>query len=123
MSDLLSAASLFLAVLGLLYSSWYAEIRQASDLAIPPHKPDRGSAISKVRAAYYTRALPLVIGAATVSIILFPDLICTLWSSFRTYRDLGFRAIRSYDAVKALFCAIWVMTMIFTIHASFSHET
>jgi len=119
MSDLLSAASLFLAVLGLLYSSWYGEVRQALDLAIPPHKDDRRPVLSKVSAAYYTRTLPLVIGAASVSIILLPDLLRTLWSSFHSYRDLGFCAIRSYDAVKTLFCAIWAMTIMFTVHAFF----
>ena len=72
MSDLLSAASLFLAVLGLLYSAWYGEIRETLDIPAPDYKPDRGPVISKVKVAYYTRALPLVVGAATVSIILFP---------------------------------------------------
>src|ERR1700687_3530403 len=119
MSDLLFAASLFLAALGLLYSAWYGEIRETLDIPAPDYKPDRGPLISKVKVVYYTRALPLVVGAATVSIILFPDLLRTLWSSFQAYRDRGFGAIESYDAVRTLFCAIWAMTFAFAGHAFF----
>jgi hypothetical protein len=95
MNDLLSAASLFLAVLGLLYSAWYAEINESLKIATPQFKRDRGPLISRVEVAYYKRALPLVVGAVAVSLILFPDLLRTLWSSYRAYRSHGFYAIKS----------------------------
>jgi len=117
MSDLLSAASLFLAVLGLLYSAWYTEIRRAIDLPVPPHKQDRKPLIPQVRAAYYQRAVPLVVGAAAVSVILLPNVAETVVSSFHTYWTLGFTALKSYDSVNTLFCAIWAVIMTFTVHA------
>jgi hypothetical protein len=117
MNDLLSAASLFLAVLGLLYSAWYAEINECLKTTTPQFKRDRGPLISRVEIAYYKRARPLAVGAVAVSLILFPDLLRTLWSSYRVYRGQGFCAIKSYDAVRTLFCSIWAMTFVFARHA------
>lgn len=116
MSDLLSAASLFLAVLGLLYSAWYAEITEALNLKAPDHVEDRKPVIRRVTDAYHTRALPLAVGATCVSIILLPDLVRSLSSSWRQYRDYGVGAIASYDAVQTLFCAICAMTFGFALH-------
>jgi len=48
MNDLLSAASLFLAVIGLLYSTWYDEITRALLLEAPEHKEDRRPNIKQV---------------------------------------------------------------------------
>lgn len=119
MSDLLSAASLFLAVFGLLYGAWYGEIREALTLEVALKKADRKPNREKVYVAYRRRAAPLLIGAATVSSILFPDFVRTVLTSVRAYSNCGVYAFKSYDAVGTLFCAIWIMTMSFAIHIYF----
>lgn len=119
MSDLLSAASLFLAVIGLLYTAWYTEIRVVLDTTIPTHVPDRRPLSLLVHSAYLTRALPLLIGALAVSLALLPDVSRTVWRSLQAYRHFGVQAIESYDAVQTLFCAIWMTTVFFALHSHF----
>ena len=105
-------------MLGLLYSAWYGEIRQTLDAALKPYIDDSGPDISNAKAAYYTRALPLFVGAAAVSFILLPDFIGIVLSSARVYWNCGFAdAIRFYDAVETLLCAIWGMTLVLACHA------
>lgn len=117
MNDLLSAASLFLAVLGLLYSAWYSEIRETLALQAPDYKDDRGPLIERVRAAYWTRAVPLAFGAVALALILTPDLVRTVWSFGAALWTVGLKTLATYDAVRTLFCAIAAMTIGFAIHA------
>jgi hypothetical protein len=117
-NELLGAASLFLAVLGLLYGAWYGEIMAADSIRVPRYSEDRRPAITQVRAAYRTRSLPLAIGSAAIAIILAPSFVETVLRAVRACSDSGVGAIRSYDAVGTLFCAVYVATVLLTIHTA-----
>jgi len=116
MSDLLSAASLFLAVIGLLYSVWYGEITSAIALTAPKHKDDRGPVIRQTKTAYQTRACPLAIASLTLAIVLIPDLVSVAVSAFSTVSQEGVAAIKRFDAVRALFCAVAVTSIGLAVH-------
>lgn len=116
MSDLLSAASLFLAVIGLLYSVWYGEITKAIELSAPTHREDRGPVIRNVKTVYRTRALPLAVASMTLAIILTPDFVSVVWFSFRIFSDKGISAFILFDAVKTLFCAISITSICLSAH-------
>jgi len=116
MSDLLSAASLFLAVIGLLYSVWYGEITKAIALTAPQHRDDRGPVIRETKTAYQTRALPLAMASVTLAIVLTPDLVSVAVSAFRAVSQEGVSAVNLYDAVRTLFCAIAVTSIGLAAH-------
>ena len=118
MSDLLSAASLFLAVIGLLYSAWYSEIIKAIALTAPIHKDDQGPIIRKKKAAYQSRALPLAIASVTLAAVLTPDLISVTIFALRTVYQKGFAAVILFNPVKTLFCAIAVTSIGLAVHTS-----
>jgi hypothetical protein len=67
-SDVLAAASLILAILGVVYALWYAEIREAIELQPKPVrvKTDYKTA----RSVLWTRAVPLA-AATTADLVVF----------------------------------------------------
>ncbi len=116
MSDLLSAASLFLAVIGLLYSVWYGEITTAIAMRVPTHAADRGPATRELRRVARTRALPLFMSATLLASVLMPDLIAVIYSAIRRVAFDHLGALRYYDAVRMLFAAIAVTSVGLAIH-------
>jgi hypothetical protein len=116
MSDLLSASSLFLAVIGLLYSVWYAEIIAAIGLRAPQHEEDRGPVIRKIKTVCRTRALPLAVASVTLSIILTPDCFSILTFAFHTFSQKGITALFLFNAVKTLYCAITITSIGIAVH-------
>jgi len=116
MSDLLTAASLFLAVVGLLYSSWYSEITKALAVSFPRHIQDRRIAIKETRVAYRYRALPLALASGMLAIILIPELVAVVVSAIDTIASKGLDAIQLYDAVKALFCGVAILSILLALH-------
>jgi len=116
MSDLLSASSLYLAVLGLLYSVWYAEIVSAIDVKVPTFKEDRTAISNQVRKALRTKALPLTLGAVVLSLILMPDAVRIITDSVELLGENALGSIKFYDAVKTLYVAITLFTLTLTVH-------
>jgi len=117
-SDLLSAASLLLAFVGLLYSAWYDEVKQAIKIDVPEHKEDREPAIEAVSAALRTRACPLAIASAALGILLLPDLVRVLWHALGTLLTYRVSALRVFDAVRTLYCVVAVTALWLAFHIS-----
>jgi hypothetical protein len=97
--DLLSAAGLLLALIGLLYSVWYDEMNRALAVPIARHRLDREPAIATVRQALFTRAIPLVVAAVALVAVLADPAISVLAHAFSG---------GPYDAVKACFILVWL---------------
>lgn len=116
MSDLLSSASLLLAVLGVLYGLWYPEIIDALKRPKPTHTQDYGPLYRKVESVLYGRALPLTIAAVGASIIFLPDAIKIIVNSILAYRDHGIANISNYSAVHTAFCFVVAMSMAIAVH-------
>ncbi|MFA7290420.1 MAG: hypothetical protein WC055_16210 [Melioribacteraceae bacterium] len=116
MSDILSALSLFLAVLGLLYSAWYSEINSAVNEVIPKFIQDRKPVKDRITSAYYNKSLPLSFSGILISFIILPDFLRILFEVYVEFNKNGLRAISNYDSVKALFCAIFFLQVVFSIH-------
>jgi len=116
MSDLLSASSLFLAVIGLLYSAWYSEIIKSIKSEISRHRDDRESTIIQVRNTYWSRVLPLAIATTSLSLILLPDFISIIYRVFKIFQSRGLSSVYLYDSVQTLFFAIAIMTFGLAVH-------
>ena len=117
MGELLSAASLILAVVGMLYSLWYPEIQKALDEQIPKFKEDRVKIYKAISGVLWTRSLPLAILALIVSLIFTPD---TLKVSYKIYNQIATSNVdtffREYDSVGITFCMVEIITLGIGLH-------
>lgn len=115
MADLLSAASVFLATLGLLYSAWYEQIRSAASTRTERFEEDRGPSIKLVKSALYGRAIPLAASSTVLVLILCPPFwsVCQdAWQALFGNAVTGYQ----YDPLRALFLAVFFLTTGLTIH-------
>lgn len=110
MSDLLSAASLLLTVLGIVYGTWYTEIVNAIAMVIPGPVDDRVSVRRTVRAALYGKALPLALAASMLMALFLPDALAIVCGGLSLLHASGCGAFREYNAAEAAFCLVVVLT-------------
>jgi hypothetical protein len=105
LGDALSAASLFLAVLGLLFGAWYPEICKAISLSDtrPPADGDRGPQVAEVSAALWYRTVPLIFSSSAFCAILIAATIQAIRSSYEACE--GPRECQ-FDTVKAFLIAV-----------------
>jgi hypothetical protein len=116
MSDLLSASSLYLAVLGLLHSAWYGDISRALAAKVSEFKEHRGDVIRQTRDSFRTKAFPLALGSCVLSVILLPDAVGITLSSLKLFFKQYPSAFASYSAVNTLFVAIALSTVMLAAH-------
>src|SRR5215472_17552518 len=99
MADLLSAASLLLTVLTILYSLWYGEISSASSSDVERYAANRRIAYRDARTVFLFKALPLSLGTTALFITTLPPAIAiTRWPIASS--------LSSYDAVSTIFVAV-----------------
>jgi hypothetical protein len=120
-NDLLSGASLLLAVVSVLFGLWYADIQKAIDLdmqTVPNHRKDRSDVVSATRTAFWQKAVPLASAAALVALVFLPDAIILCVNAVRTIFDTGLRsALGNYNAVQAAFVAVELITIALAAHS------
>ncbi|WP_293001577.1 hypothetical protein [Mycobacterium sp.] len=101
--DLLSAASLLLASVGLLFSVWQPEITSALALSVKGLRADREPRIAQVRQALLFRALPLLLAVLLIVASCLPPAASVIVHAVTD--DFG----QSYDPIKAMFVSVWVL--------------
>lgn len=107
--DLLSAASLALGALAVVYGLWSPALLSVLDLEKAPHREDRDPTIRSLREASRVKALPLLVAATGVCLILMPPAVDVAIRSIGHLVDQGPKALLDYDPVQALFLAVWCM--------------
>jgi hypothetical protein len=119
MSDLLSAASLILAVVGVTYGVWYPEIKKVLEMEIPRHTEDRTRIYREVSACLFTRSLPLALMATLTTLIFLPDAVKAISEMVAQIRAGGLVEFsQGYDAVTTAFCMVELLTIGFAIQAA-----
>ncbi|OSC31540.1 hypothetical protein B8W69_03580 [Mycobacterium vulneris] len=103
--DLLSAASLLLASVGLLFSAWQAEITSAVEVSIKGMRADRGPRISQVKQALLFRALPLLLAVLLIVATLAPPALGVIIHSLTDCRG------NPYDPIRAMFLGVWILAV------------
>ena len=88
--DVISAASLVLAVLTALYTLWLPDMSAALAIIPKDDKDDRGPQRTQVVTALFTKALPLGLATFTATLILMPRGITILVQAWAHRRDWGF---------------------------------
>lgn len=115
MSDILSAASLLLTIITVLYALWYIELIEGIKIEIPPHKEDRPEPLSKISEVIYSRALPLFIASVSISVVFMPDVIKILKEVYEAWvQNDG--AISNYSSVKTAICIVVIFSIFISLH-------
>jgi hypothetical protein len=114
-SDLLSAASLLLTAVGLLYGTWHGTLTEALAREIPKHRPDRGPLLAVLQEAFWRRSMPLAAFASVTSLILLPDALQHTVTSARAYA-VGDANLRTYDPLSTLSVVVELFLLAFSMH-------
>jgi hypothetical protein len=116
MGDKLSAASLLLTIVGVIYSIWYPQLDAVLQTKVPAHKPDRARPHSQVAACLNTRAVPLMIASVVLFLVFLPDAAILITSSIKSYRSAGVAGLWQYDSVGTAFCFVVGLSAALTWH-------
>jgi len=116
MSDLLSASSLLMAVVAILFSLWYSEISSALGIEQKKYAEDNKGNRQLVRNILVSKAIPVTFMAVLVSLTFLPDSVLLMKESFYTYQFKGINALESYSAVKTAYCLVTLMTVVLAIY-------
>lgn len=101
--DLLSASSLVLASVALLYATWYDALSQARETPRPRFRTDRDPAIKQLTSALRSRALPLLVASILMAAVLAPPALATAWNAIAEGRG------EPYNPTKAAFVIVWLL--------------
>jgi hypothetical protein len=115
MSDLLSAASLLLTVVGVIYGIWYGEISKAIDDAakLPPrtHSADRAAPLAKLREVLRSKAIPLSFASLCVALVFLPPSAVLIFQFACLCFHLGPSVLLKYDAIATSFITVEVFSL------------
>lgn len=113
---MLSAVSVLLAVIGLLYGVWYDEVLTAIRIEVPQHLADAKAEREQVTRALNTRALPLFLSSLILTFLLLPDALRILVDSVRAVLVSPVGAARAYVTEQAVFLAVFCFFAFFAWH-------
>jgi hypothetical protein len=105
-TDLVSATSLLVGAVGLLYSGWNEELRSAQTVPVRMHVEDRGPERLQVRQVLRTRALPLAAAAWALVLVFLPPAVNLVVTGVRALVDDPVGALGRYDPVPLAFLAV-----------------
>lgn len=101
--DLLSASSLVLASVALLYATWYDALNQARGTPKKRFRADREPAIEHLTSALRSRALPLLVASVLMAAVLAPPALATAWHAIAEGHG------EPYNPTKAAFVIVWLL--------------
>lgn len=107
--DVISAASLVLAVLAALYTLWLPNVSAGLEVKPEPDKSNRKPQYEQVEAVLRTKALPLCIATLATVSILSPRCLTILCETLQNAAE------GSFSDVKALFILTFSLTLLLAI--------
>lgn len=112
MGDILSAASLLLAILTTLYVFNYPSIKEAIDFPVDQNKVNNREKHNKSKIVWRTKLLPLLITSIVLTVIFIPEFLKILTSSVKViFSD----SPNKYDTVKASYLAVTAFIAVLTL--------
>jgi hypothetical protein len=115
MNELLTAASVLLAITGVLYALWHDDIVSALSLKMPQHKEDRGEYDKKLESVLWSRAVLLLLATLCIMLVYLPPSIGIVLSSFSGYSSLGFENFKNYDPIATSFVLVEMFTSVLAV--------
>lgn len=117
MNELLTAASVLLAITGVLYALWHDDIVNAIAKVMPQHKEDRGEFDKNLKSVLLSRAIPLLLATLCIMLVYLPPSIGIIASSFKGYCSLGFENFQNYDPIATSFVLVEVFTSVLAVQS------
>ncbi|MGP9809010.1 hypothetical protein ACT3TQ_13225 [Halomonas sp. AOP12-C2-37] len=119
MAQLLSSASLILAVVGVFYSLWHSEIERALGTNMPSHMADRKAPISAIKNVLNYKAYPLAGMSLILFLIYLPVLISIIIKSLHVFFE-RFEAghLPAYDPSKASLLLVIILMAALAFYSS-----
>ncbi|QKD19520.1 hypothetical protein HGP13_33670 [Mesorhizobium sp. NZP2077] len=109
-SDVISTASLLLAVVTALMGFWYADVTKAISETEPTLPKERETVAKRIAPVFWAKALPLALGSVVIASVF-------LWRAW----NIALEALRSfgtdakYDDLKAAFLATEVLMILLAV--------
>ncbi|MFC7481059.1 hypothetical protein ACFQX7_14860 [Luedemannella flava] len=111
-ADLLSATSLLVGAVGLLYGAWQAELTRALTSRVAPKRLDRDPERARVRRTLRGRALPLAAATGSLVLIFLPSAVQVVTHAVSLFAAHPVAALRRYDPVPAAFLAVYLVAVV-----------
>lgn len=102
MSDLISASSLLMAAITVLFSLWYPEIIGVLNQKGAKHAGDNLQLKKSLKIVLFTKSIPLTILSLGVFLTFLPNVIAIILDSIKQ----GFPTLETYSAVNTAFCLV-----------------
>lgn len=112
--NLLTAASILLAVITALYGLFFPSIKSVLDIEPKKHKADNKQDFINSKEIAKSKYLPLLLGAVIVTLIYLPELYRQIKGSLIILKTNGIKNI-SYDTLTASFITVCLFMISITI--------
>lgn len=116
MADILSATTLLLTLIGLIYTVWYPELTDALGTEVPEFPEDRKKPLRKVHSALTMKAIPIAAFAAVLSIAFLPVAISIAAGSVGLLARSPQQFFSNYDPVATALFLVLLGACAFTAH-------
>jgi hypothetical protein len=116
--DLLTALSMLVGAVGLIYGTWHAEISEALHTEVRPKRLDRGRDRAVVLRAHNGRALPVAIAAWVLVAIFTPTTVGLIVAGVRRFFGDPTLFLRAYDPVPPAFIAVYLVAVVVAVAAT-----
>ena len=113
MSDEIAIASLLMAILAIIYGTWYPEIMKAINLNVPDH--DKMENYSIANQTFRGKCLPLTVISILVVIIFLPTIIPIISHSVSVFMRDGISAYKGYNTVKMGILFVIIVSVMISI--------
>lgn len=106
MGDLLSSASLLVAIVTVLYGLWYPEITRGINTKVPDYKEQCDAPLKEINSVISRRARPLLLASVGLAVVFLKDAGKILYTSIASFDwDIPKRLL-NYDAVSTAFVLV-----------------
>lgn len=117
MSDLISASSLLMAVVAVLFSLWYGELNRLIQAKVAKYADDNKALKAEISNALISKSLPLAIISVLVPLTFAPIVWSFLVESWQLFNSHGLPTLETYDAIKTAFCLVFWVTVGLAIYS------
>ncbi|HEJ2470118.1 TPA: hypothetical protein SLZ58_003567 [Vibrio cholerae] len=118
MGDLLSASSLLMATVTILFSLWYGEIVSILGKPKSKHSADNVGLLKEVKRVLFSKAILLVLMSLSVSLTFAPNAWVIISESWKLFKEQGFPTLETYSAVNTAFSLVFFICVGLTIYTS-----
>lgn len=115
MSDILSSASLLLAIFTSLYGFYYPAINGILKIKLQQNKHDNRASYILALEVQKTKLWPLVIGSSILTVTFLPEAVRIICKSIRVVEKYGV-SFKTYDTISASFLVVVIFMVVLLIH-------